>query len=507
MDNFKLKQLNVGFPDGESESQSELFNRLFFNANNIYEEFFENRIKFMIIGNKGMGKTYFARYIAQKNETYEVLSARNFLLAYLSNLDNFVDETSYKYALCKWFLLEQLSKQIAKLHPVKAKLFLGSPIYRIKKMLEEDNNIDPYKPIKRTLESGTEYETKGALGGSTGKDMNLSISGSDKKSKKKTVHIEEIRKIFYEKVETMEKLLINATSDKDDFVIFLDDLDEIDGYIGRDKGNNDILINLIKCTKELNASFNLKRKKIRIVLLMRDDILEKLQFCDPNLGKIKSSNGIELYWLVQNHTSPENHPLMKMIIHKAKATCPALFDLSDAAVYSFLFPEQIDNKDPLSYLLDNSFGRPRDFVAYLACVIKQNPYLPAFTATALKDARVEYSGIFYDDLVNQGVFHKESEYIFQCYQLLSGLRKKSFYYSEIQQHFEQNKSRYPKIDNTKECLEFLYSQGAIGNLWRVGNKNSNNWYSSWSYRKDSLANIDFEKKISIHFALRKKFSL
>lgn len=64
---------------------------------------------------------------------------------------------------------------------------------------------------------------------------------------------------------------------------------------------------------------------------------------------------------------------MKMVLHKIKTCCNSLSKINYKDLYNMLFPEKINGKPPLDYLLDYSFGRPRDIVTFLNHVIVQYP--------------------------------------------------------------------------------------------------------------------------------------
>mgnify|MGYP000606352445 FL=1 len=62
----KLKDIYLGVPDGATEAESKNFEELFYDPNNKYDELMDNEEKFLVIGNKGAGKTYLAKYVLLK---------------------------------------------------------------------------------------------------------------------------------------------------------------------------------------------------------------------------------------------------------------------------------------------------------------------------------------------------------------------------------------------------------------------------------------------------------
>jgi hypothetical protein len=507
----KFEKIYLGTPDGETEAQNEKFEELFCDVNNKYSEFINSHEKYMIIGSKGSGKTYLAHYICKKagnNQKCKIIKSKDFLLDRLMNVNMDKDnDSAYVYALCKWFILDKLAKYILEIHPLKSKYLKFSSLYKLAKFIKLYENDNEYKDVKSTRTNSYEKEHASSIEGS--KEMKKAASEvgyntSRRKLRASSFTIEAERKKFYELLKPFEDKIIKALSKNDDIILLFDDLDELDKNIVEKPEDNDIIINLIKIAKDYNLRFKEHKKNIRLVLLLRTDILNKLQMYDTNLSKIKTSCGVELYWLTSDVNAPEQHPLMKMVLHKIKTCCNSLSKFNYKELYNMLFPEKIDGKQALDYLLDYSFGRPRDIVTYLNHVIIQYPQNTFFSAVSLKEARKLYSSDFYDELVNQAFFHNTPQYTQECINLVSGLKEISFLYDKIEDYYQRNKQAFPNIKNLNEALSFLYRIGVIGNVWKDERNKS---YSSWSYRKDAMDDIDITKKFTVHYALRKKFSI
>ena len=515
VENISFKDFYIGTPDGETEAKNEKFEELFYDSNNKYRELIEKPSNYIILGSKGSGKTYLANYICKKvkkGQVRRIINSQDFWIDRLSNVSVEQENSGYIYALCKWFLLDKISKVILEPANLLDKIWPWSPKHKLADFVKQYDNEVTFKAMK-SITTGCKVKEKG---NSTSDSLNLEMhsininSNSAKTSKfsrSKTTSIESERKPFFELIRSYERLVLKAISSKKDIILIFDDLDELDKKLIKNPSDNDIIINLIKLAKFYNNEFRVKNKKIRLILLVRTDIIDKLQSYDTNLSKIKSSCAVELYWLTNKENEPHEQPLMSMVLHKIKASCPKLSSFSNRELYSKLFPEKIDNKRPIDYLLDNSFGRPRDIISFLNHVIRMYPDNVCFTAASIKGARKFYSSDFYDELLNEVYFHQPPEYTLECFKLISSLKDTSFEYSKINNHFEENFSLYPAISDLNSALEFLYKIGVIGNVWTVKRGQQKKLYSSWSYKKDSMNEIDLTKKFTIHYALRKKFSL
>jgi len=507
MENVKLSNLYFGQPDGTVEAKHNLFEELFYDPNNKYEDLITLQEKFMIIGSKGTGKTYLANYIVKKvsemkNNYAAILPTSNFVIDKLSCVGNMEIDDELMIAVCKWYLLHSLAEQILKAHPYKAK-FKVFRVYELKVYYSFFDGEDFFKLTTRN--TSQEYERKSGVDINGSKNAN-NISSSSKCSssvnKKDNISYESIRKDFFEFIPTLENKVLKSINPKEKFYVILDDLDDIDSTkFDRDK----LIITLIKVAKEYNLQ--LLSNNCKFILLLRNDIIDDLQYKDANLSKVKTSCSVELYWLNNMHESNQyNHPLMSMILHKIKACCPQYSELSNKELFVKLFPDKIGNKNPVKYLLDYSFGRPRDFIIYLNAARELDGEATCFSSFLLKEASKKYSADFYDELVNQTAYYGKPEYTKECLQLVSSLKMTSFKYSHLKAYYEDNKNNFPNITNIDDVLRYLYKLGVIGNSW-TNRAQSKRFYTSWSYKKDSMNEIDLDKKFIIHYGLKKKFSL
>lgn len=496
-----LNEFYIGCPDGETESKRKEFEELFCDSYGKYEELINCPEKFIIIGRKGSGKTYLAQYtckMLKKDCDFNctVINAKDFVIEKLAYYCNEYNDGDITYALCKWFLLKQLAKYILDLHPIKSRIPLNR-CYKLNKFFCNYEGKNCFKIIKKTTSNNSSRGNNLSLNMASNENIGLKSTEISSNKSKNTI-IEEDRKEFFECLEMLEKLLLRTINKQDKIMMFLDDLDELDKRIVKNPSENDVILNLIKIAKNLNNKIG---ENIRIVLLVRTDVINKLQMYDTNLNKIKTSCGIELYWLSTKGRFPYEHPLMKMVLHKIKISCPRLETMSNKHLYKKLFHETINNKEALEYFLDHSFGRPRDIVTYLNRVIEEYPDHESFSAIAIKGALNKYSEDFYGELLNEAVFYEDPEYTEECFKLISRIQKNKFTYDDIKVIFESNKDIYKNIHDIDKAINFLYKTGALGNVWKIGNT----YHYSWSYRNDSLDEVDLTKSFTIHYGLRKNF--
>lgn len=267
-------------------------------------------------------------------------------------------------------------------------------------------------------------------------------------------------------IEQLEVLLFNCLKNEKEIILIYDDLDELEEKIGEDSFYHRTLISMIETIKGLNIMFNtLHKQNTKIIVLLRSDIIDEIHKFSSNSNKLITEGMVNLYWIEKRHKSRANHPLMEMILNKVQKSAEEYSALNKHELYQVLFPRKIQNKEVIDYLLDYSFGRPRDITRYLNLIIKNNPEATAFLPKAIKECSQEYSKWFYNELENEISISENKEAILDGLQLIHDIKKITLTYNIIQNHFQQNTEHYPNIKNLKETIRHLYKLGVIGNSW------------------------------------------
>ena len=272
----------------------------------------------------------------------------------------------------------------------------------------------------------------------------------------------------------------------------------------------DLLSGLIKTVKKLNLEISAKGStNSKIILALRDDILSYMQDYNTNLNKLISSHFVDLNWLDKvNPSEPYKHPLMNLILSKIKKSTIEYSNITNKKLYELLFPKKIRDKDAIYYLLDHSFGRPRDIIKFLNIIQAKHgssfDFKPKYFSSCMKD----YSNWFYDELSNEISIHNNSDFIRESLELVKNIRKIHFKIDDAINVYVSNSQSYPNIQNVNEAIISMYKLGVIGNSWQtMSNSNTTKYHHSWSYRCDADSEPDFSKDFVVHSALRKRFSL
>ena len=506
--NITLKDIYIGNTNGDDEANHSNFKELFYKDNEKYDELLNDSLKFIVSGQKGSGKTILGRYIqseanSQENSICIIINKSILTFQKLIELGpNHLEQDEY-ISFFKWVIYREISKCII---CKDINLFERKERSLFKKL----NNLLKYRFSLRSLKSFfnvryqkgnykyDSYTTEIQVYGSGSIESAISSYKASLNALKNKVKKYDSKK-YYECLLEVQTWILTCLSFLN-VIIILDDLDEMELKLDQSSSSAKFLLRLIEAVNEVNILFsenNIKNSKC--IILMRSDILQEINKHSSNLSKIRDDKEVNLYWIDKHYNFPHEHVLMEMILNKIKVSCSNLSNLSNEELYKALFPQKVDNKDMVSYLIDYSFGRPRDFIRYLQIVLREFPNESKITSSMLAYCKKDYSDKFCSELYNELYIHLDNEYVDQILGLLKDFRKKSFDYTAIEKFYTENKEDYPKITSIKAAIENLYKYSIIGNTWKKGNQPK----SSWAYRKDGDKNIDFTKRFTVHFALRR----
>lgn len=503
----KLKKIFIGEIDGESEASREDFQSLFVNRENQYKKLLEGD-KFIIKGRKGTGKTYLGQYIAikansKKNSFCEICDSSKFNLQRLVDLRGRDLMTGEYEVFWQWIILIHFANVILE----NDKYNCSIPFTKKRKL---KNFIKKRYPNPESIFESSSYSdtVTNAIKGKKVKKDKYELSGEKSMSRSSTYEKRE----YYENLKYLKKLVKSILSKNMNIIIVYDDLDSIEANVHLDAFYINLLSGLLKSAKSLNLELQNNNSNLgirsKVIVLIRDDIVCHMQDYDTNLNKV-SSHFVDLDWLDKTKDDePSQHPLMNLILHKIKKSVPEYSKLTNKKLYELLFPPKIRNKEAIYYLLDNSFGRPRDIIKFLNIVIESNSSSTSFSSKHFREGMKDYSNWFYDELRNEISIHHNAEFLRESLDLVKNIRKINFNIDDVKETYEKNKPNYTHIDDYNEAIKHMYKLGVIGNSWDSNNGVGEKKFKySWGYRKGADSEPDFSKTFVVHGALRSKFSL
>lgn len=499
-----LNDIYIGSIDGENEASLNNFEQLFYTKNSKYSELRDNN-KFIISGRKGTGKTILANYLVKKlrdkNHLCKVYSKSDFNLQKLIDLDQPSIREEERTLFWKWFFLIQISKLLLTKHKIK-KYLPYSSVRKINKFIKMKYSDDIFRLVDYTTSESSKLSQYFKL---PSKKMEYGLSSDESK----TVNSSYKKQQYYDLLSVLENSVFKCLKSDVELTIILDDLDEMEERLDKSEGYYRFFTSMLETIKSLNMNFRkLDKKETKIIALLRTDIISQIHKYSSNSNKLITEAEVNLNWITKNVNNPADHPLMDMILHKVKQSNVKYSTLEKYSIYTSLFAKQIQHKPIINYLLDYSFGRPRDIVHYLNLIMKKFPNATHFEPHFFKECAKDYSHWFYNELLNEINIHTNKSSILDGLRLINDIKKNNMSFDTINTFLTSNQSSYNNITNIKETLNDLYILGVIGNSWEHDKtkKGKSIYHYSWGYR-DTGIDINYSQHFIVHYGLRKHFSL
>lgn len=508
---IKLSDIILGYVDGKNEAQKDWFTDLFYTDNNMVEKVSNDPAVFIISGRKGTGKTILAKYIEKKYKengvVTKVIDKEELFLHYILEKTSDQLNQAELSAFLRYCILIAIAQQIVEneknaineLRVTNGIFSIFASLRSIKRLKRFYNDVYPKGAFKSY--SG-EQEVESTKSGDIGKDS-IIFSHKNRRSRKNLLD----RKKYFELLQELEHLIFEVAKYLD-FFVFFDDLDELESRRFLSDSTEHIFITLLNTVQSLNMKLQEQgHKKSKVIVLLRSDILEDLNTRSSNLNKMIVDGCVNLNW-IKPSVHDENHPLMDLLLTKMQKSCFKQSRKTKKEIYEELF-EWFKRKAIIDYLMENSFGRPRDTIMFLNTIIREYPDANHFDHKMFEspECKKQYSKSFTNELKNELSIHFTEEEILDMFGLLEKQGKKAFSYNDVQEYYEQNKMLFPTILDLQETLKSMYKFGIIGNTWRIGKEGQYQYRSAWAYREDGHADADFSKRFCVHIALRRELKV
>ena len=293
-------------------------------------------------------------------------------------------------------------------------------------------------------------------------------------------------------------------------VLFLDGLDSI---FLNDNKYDESLASLVQAAYSVNQLLTDSDSTGSIVLLIRNDVFNRISRKLPDSQKMRDDFAFELDWRVLGGSITENAPLMRLVNQKAAHAMGR--QSIDVLGY---FPEKIElavrsenprKIDTLRYLLNLTRHTPRDLLRLFEEIRK---------AYASGVFRVPESGMLSQEIIREGVlmyctryfigainnefagYDDEGDSAGLALDTLRSLNLSQFTYDQF--YNEVNEIKLTSHAQAKRILTLLFHAGAIGNV-TPGMKSS---YVQFYHRRDD-ANLYLKGSFVLHNALTYAWSI
>ena len=261
------------------------------------------------------------------------------------------------------------------------------------------------------------------------------IKGPDKIS---TILMKEIAKVYLSKKK---------------FRMIFDGMDDI---LRSQDFNVDIVTGLIRAANEINNSFVNKDLNFKVIVLIRSDILDKCR--DPDISKIKFASRINLNWKIDGN--PYDSELMAMVLARFNMTSKVYQDVK--SMWLTYFPNEIDGKDSLQYMIENTLYKPRDVLMFFTIVqrylnIRERRLSPEEFKIILNQYSEDY---FYLHMQDELTGFLPDNAIYELKSVISKIGSRRFSFDKFQQELDHHQA-FNGIA-AEDILKLLFDRGYIG---------------------------------------------
>jgi hypothetical protein len=471
-----IKQVDFGLNDGKLDSVE----RYFLDTGLIDK--LKNRKSFFVLGRKGTGKTAVARQltdagVGEWNEFSSMLSLRDVPVKLLEAFEDQDQIQSGRFVLVwQFILLVELAKQVIK--DVTVAPEASAKLETIILATAPDLSSLPDVYLKQTRERGYKVHI--------GKDGLMDAGLEEKRTSDGTL----VNLIDY--TEALKRLLLNTAVIGKSYRIIIDELD--DSY-SESKAYFDILIALFKAAVAINSASSQQRKHCTVIVALRDDIFESINYGDKNKW---SDMAVRISWLLQPGDKPYKSNLFNMINLRIGASLvdePMLTEEYWGAVFA---SEAVrGDVPPFPYILSRTLYRPRDVIQFCKCIQEACPE-SAKTARA-KDilaAEMNYSDWLLAEIVDE--IHVKLPQIREVFEAFRQLRQSSFTARDITSYLR--KMGITDTNAANNVLSTLYNFSVIGQF--DGGARA----PIFRYR-NPLRKFEPGGKYSVHYGLRSTLRL
>ena len=307
---------------------------------------------------------------------------------------------------------------------------------------------------------------------------------------------------FVNLIDEAENALSCVTKTDVPYYILVDELEAYYGDTQIFKRDLFMIRDLIFTVKRMNTIFSKSgMEKVKVICSVRSEIINAISrfIVTKEVNKVISGFSIPLNWNYANNNS-HAHPIMQIIL-KRIALCEEQERYKSLEIYRRWFPELIHELEPASYILNNSWYKPRDMIRLIMCV-KNSMYndRSTFTENVFDSIAKTYSEDSLQEIKEEMRALYTSEEIDCIISCFTGF-KTVFSIRDLQKRIKQFYVGTVLEDKFIQVLNDLYRLGFIGNFLPT----SKTYH--WQHRGDATLIVSDEWRICIHFALHRALAL
>ncbi len=429
--------------------------------------------KRIIVGRTGAGKSALINHICNITENTIHLSPHSLSLNYIANNNviSFFEEAGVNLSvfyglLWRHILVVELLKSKFHITSENAQKDYTRHIRKIlckkdkfKEMaveyLEQWGNKFWLTTDQRMQELTNKIEK--SLSGSIGSELegiDLTVRGAKNLSQEERLQVIQIGKKVVSEIQIRELQNIIDVLDEEifndpqqNYYVVIDELDE-------EWVDERIKYNLIKALIDSIRRFK-KVKTIKIIIAMRQDLLDKVVLSNRELGFQE-----EKYESMYLRLSWSRKYLMKLVEKRISFLVSRKYT-NRIVTWDDIFPANIDKQPTIDYLVDRTFARPRDMIAFVNECVYTARGDNKITAHTIKISEEEYSFKRLQSLATEWqIIHPD---LYEVSQMLLGMPARFELSTVTEKWFEEryidvfNDISPTKIGRLHRLIDSLYS--------------------------------------------------
>ena len=515
MCNVKIRDLYVGKPDAKDEINfegMETFIKTFVIAEHFNLDSLVNGSHCFITGFKGTGKTALLFYLEDRIKAKDPIACTSYIFfkeeytdvrkddlqelsrRILSSISveegALIDNTEFEY-IWRWILLKQIVSD-NDLH--NRNLFLDDENWM--KFENLVNQIkDPRNSRKFTIPNKIRFSIP-CKDVATHTEVAPEIEVDFR-----SVQSDNYRK-FVDLIDEAESMFSYVTKTDIPYYILIDELEAYYGDSRIFKRDLFMIRDLIFTVKRFNTVFSkCGMQRIKAICSVRSEIINAISrfIVTKEVNKVISGFSIPLNWNYANSSS-HAHPIIQIIL-KRIFLCEQQDEYVSLDIYRRWFPEQIHEMEPASYILNNSWYKPRDMIRLLMCAKNSmhndksafngnvfDSIVKTYSEDSLQEIREELRALYTSE---------EIDSIISCF---TGF-KIIFSISDLQNRIRHFYGGTVLEHKFVQVLNDLYRLGFLGNYLPI----SRTYH--WNHRGNSALIMSDEWRLCIHYALHSALAL
>lgn len=273
-------------------------------------------------------------------------------------------------------------------------------------------------------------------------------------------------------------------------LLILDGLDEI---LTARQIQYQSLAALIAESNRLNSLFHRECVPVKIILLCRTDLFERLPSANKN--KLRQDSACQLDWY-HDPRRPEDSLLVGLANLRARLAIPTSHD-----IFREYFPSTNDDQDIRAFLLDLTRHTPRDFLQLLTRIQQFASHGRISREQLLSGVRAYSIEYFLPEIRDELHGYVELTSVDRTVELIGSLRRRDFYYNELLEKAKCFASS--ESFDLAPIISALFECSAIGN---VHNRPGGTTYYTFKFRnRNSTLNLD--DRLILHRGMWKALNL